>query len=304
MDTAWLLDFVALARTLSFTRAAEERHVTQSAFSRRIKALEHWLGAPLIDRSAYPIRLLPAGDEFLPVATSVIGELLEVRDVVRSRHPSGVTFQTFAAPHSVSVNRLGALLRTLQAGRPAARTRVMSDDLHACCRLLAEGAAAFLVCYRHPQVTMTLDASRFERLDLGVEQLLPVCVPDDAGAPRWSLPGRARQPVPVLAYAPGSYFGAVVEHLLRADRAHVGVRHMDAFAEALKSLALLGHGVAWLPEASVAEPLAHGTLVPAHRQRWRTSLTLSVFAAPRSLDDDGQRLWDGLQAIARAAATP
>ncbi len=51
MDLNWLRDFECLGRTLNFTRAAEERNITQSAFSRRIKALESWVGLPLVDRA-------------------------------------------------------------------------------------------------------------------------------------------------------------------------------------------------------------------------------------------------------------
>jgi DNA-binding transcriptional LysR family regulator len=54
MELKWLEDFASLARTGSFSRSAEERHVTQPAFSRRIQALETWLGVALIDRSTAP----------------------------------------------------------------------------------------------------------------------------------------------------------------------------------------------------------------------------------------------------------
>ncbi len=68
MEVKWLEDFLALAGTSNFSRAAEERHVTQSAFSRRIKQLEAWVGASLIDRATYPSRLTEAGERFVPVA--------------------------------------------------------------------------------------------------------------------------------------------------------------------------------------------------------------------------------------------
>ena len=57
MELKWLEDFVSLAETRSFSRSAELRHITQPAFSRRIQALEAWLGTELIDRSVYPTRL-------------------------------------------------------------------------------------------------------------------------------------------------------------------------------------------------------------------------------------------------------
>ena len=54
MDLNWLRDFESLARTRNFTRAATERNITQSAFSRRIKALESWVGSPMVNRATYP----------------------------------------------------------------------------------------------------------------------------------------------------------------------------------------------------------------------------------------------------------
>ena len=47
MNLSWLEDFLALAASGNFSRAAQERHMTQPAFSRRIRALEEWLGATL-----------------------------------------------------------------------------------------------------------------------------------------------------------------------------------------------------------------------------------------------------------------
>lgn len=301
MDIAWLLDFIALSRTLNFTRAAEDRHVTQSAFSRRIKALERWVGTPLIDRSAYPVRLLPAGDDFLPVAQTAIDDLHGVRSDLRSRMPEGGKFQTFAAPHAVSTHHLAPLLRTLEGKLAAVRTRVFSDDLHSCSSQLVEGNAEFLLCYRHPDVMLTLDESRFDRIDIDRDCLLPVCVPDASGAPSWTLPGRRDAPVPLLAYAPGSYFGALVELALQRRPAHVKVRHMDAFSDALKALALLGHGVAWLPQVAVAQALETGHLLPAAGAKWRVDLTLSVFAATKRLDRDGLQLWEHFGNVSRRA---
>ena len=59
MDIKWLEDFLSLVQTRNFSRSAQERHVTQSALSRRIQALEAWVGADLVDRSTYPLALTP-----------------------------------------------------------------------------------------------------------------------------------------------------------------------------------------------------------------------------------------------------
>ena len=49
MDIDWLKDFEALVAQKNFSRAAEERNVSQPAFSRRIRALEEGVGVTLID---------------------------------------------------------------------------------------------------------------------------------------------------------------------------------------------------------------------------------------------------------------
>ncbi len=66
MELKWLEDFVCLANIGSFWKASEQRHVSQPAFSRRIRALEDWLGVTLIDRSSYPVTLTRTGGSSCP----------------------------------------------------------------------------------------------------------------------------------------------------------------------------------------------------------------------------------------------
>ena len=295
MDTNWLEDFVCLARTLNFTRAAEERHVTQSAFSRRIRALEIWAGTPLIDRSTYPVKLSEAGEEFLPVAKDLVLTMLRNRDHLRARDRGGLTFNSFAAPHTVSITHLAPYLKDLEESEPLLRTRVVSDNLHACCQLLSEGDCEFLLCYRHKHVPLTLDEQEFERLDLEQERLIPVVTPTDSGEPTWKLPGRRSNRIPYLAYAKGAFLREVVDHTLAGKTAALELRHLDAFAEALKSRAAEGAGVAWLTESSVKDALASGELVPAGDEQWCAKLSLSLFAAPTRLNEPGMRIWTHFQ---------
>jgi hypothetical protein len=84
MDTKWLEDFVSLAETRSFSRSAQLRHVTQSAFSRRIQSLEAWAGVDLVDRSSYPTRLTAAGATFYLQAQEILQSLQSSRAQLRS----------------------------------------------------------------------------------------------------------------------------------------------------------------------------------------------------------------------------
>ena len=86
MDTKWLEDFVSLAETRSFSRSAQLRHVTQSAFSRRIQSLEAWAGADLINRSSYPTTLTPAGQVLYAKALELLQFLHSTKIEMRDDH--------------------------------------------------------------------------------------------------------------------------------------------------------------------------------------------------------------------------
>ena len=67
--------FIAVARTSSFTVAAESQSITQSALSGLIKELEGVLGLRLVDRSTRRVQLTAAGQSLLPVLDKILQEL-------------------------------------------------------------------------------------------------------------------------------------------------------------------------------------------------------------------------------------
>lgn len=71
----WLRAFEASARALSFTGAAAELGLTQSAISQQIKSLEGFLGRPLFHRHARRLELTEAGRNYLPVVQEAFGTL-------------------------------------------------------------------------------------------------------------------------------------------------------------------------------------------------------------------------------------
>src|SRR5215212_336558 len=79
MELNWLEDFLALAEHRNFSRAAEARHVTQPAFSRRIRALEAWVGTPLVVRSPQGVALNAAGEYLRERAAGLTRDLHQMR---------------------------------------------------------------------------------------------------------------------------------------------------------------------------------------------------------------------------------
>jgi LysR family transcriptional regulator, glycine cleavage system transcriptional activator len=80
--------FAAAARHLSFTRAALELHVTHSAISRQIKALETHLGVELFERKTRQVLLTAAGHQFHAQTGPALAQIGAAAQALRSGAPS------------------------------------------------------------------------------------------------------------------------------------------------------------------------------------------------------------------------
>lgn len=109
VDQKLLEDFLSLCRHRSFSHAAQERNVTQPAFSRRIRALEEWLGVVLFDRTALPVRLTAQGEQFLPVARDIVDRMAEAGGSSRPGTRSDGIVRLISLP-TLSINVLPDLL--------------------------------------------------------------------------------------------------------------------------------------------------------------------------------------------------
>ena len=85
-----LRSFEAAARYESFTRAAEELHVTQSAVSQQVKALETELGIKLFARERQRLKITPAGRDYLIVIREALDHIGVGTERLMQRQNAGV----------------------------------------------------------------------------------------------------------------------------------------------------------------------------------------------------------------------
>ena len=292
MDLNWLRDFECLARTLNFTRASNERNITQSAFSRRIKALESWVGLPLVNRATYPVQLTEAGQQFLPVALGAISQLTESRQSIRDADRGDSRFIRFSVLHTIAVNYLASRVDELQQQIPDLRTRVVSDSLSTCCELLVEGAVDIMLCYYHHTVSPMIDEAAFARKDLLADRLIPVAATGAARAMGWDLAAQDCPPIPHLAYERSSFLGMVVENTVDRKRLNTETIYVDSLVETIKRRLMKGSGFAWMPETAISAELAEGSVVPVGTDEWSAVLTISALSNPATFDQTAGALWD------------
>lgn len=117
--------FIALARTGSFTLAAEYLHVTQSALSGLIKELEATLGVRVVDRSTRKIALTDVGKELYPLFSKMIddldGALLDIANHTQLK--KGVV--RIAAPQLMSCTLLPEVIAGYRAAYPEIQVRLV-----------------------------------------------------------------------------------------------------------------------------------------------------------------------------------
>lgn len=252
MDLTWLGDFEALAETGNFSRAAEARHVTQPAFSRRIRALEDWAGAALFERARQPIVLTEAGQRLRPLLADIVRRLDLAREEAGSAAEGSLRF---AATHALSFSFFPAWLGGHEL--PSVAVHLISDSLAACERLMLAGRADFLLCHRHEAVPNVLAAPAFESRRIGLDSLCLVGAPGSTGVPPFAGDDPA---APFLGYGEGSGLARIVQHLAPRRAKPVFTSHLAA---TLRTMALGGAGLAWLPGSLVETDLAESRLVMA-----------------------------------------
>lgn len=258
MDTAWLEDFIALIDCGGFSRAAEQRAVSQPSFSRRIRTLEQWAGATLVDRSTHTIRLTPAGERFRVVAEEMLRRLQLGLEEVRAVAKASSETLRFASTHVLSLTFFPSWLRALEADEPTSVTvELTADNMAACERLMIDGRAQFLLCHHHDAAATRLSPD-FRSVRLGDDILLPVISPALAEATDLAT-------APQLCFTAESGMGRILSAAWSAEGRTPPSQPIFAshLAGVLTAMARDGRGIAWTALSLVADDLASGRLIRA-----------------------------------------
>jgi LysR family transcriptional regulator, hypochlorite-specific transcription factor HypT len=303
METKWLEDFISLVETKNFSRSAQLRHVTQPAFSRRIRSLENWLGTDLIDRTTFPTRVTPAGMVFYEQALEMLAQINGVRDLLRHNRAAAEQTLDLAVPHTLSLTFVPKWLAALERDFAAINSRLIALNVHDAVLQLVEGGCDLLLCYHHPRQPVQLDPGRYDMLLMGREALCAYARCGADGQPAYRLPGRKDAPLPFLSYTANAYLGRMVD-LILADAhpgPHLEKRYETDMAEGLKMMALDGHGVAFLPESAVVREVEQGQLARASDAgTWEIEMEIRLYRERPSGARPGKPLvadlWDYLVA--------
>ncbi|MEG5262885.1 LysR family transcriptional regulator [Pseudomonas sp. JDS28PS106] len=296
MQLEWLEDFIELARTRSLSRAAENRCVTHPAFGRRIRALEDWVGAPLIERKQ-PLSLTPAGLLFLEAASQAMELLLAAR----------AQFQTFGLnrdePLRIATGRTLASMffpdwyQSLNEQFGNFSVSLVTGGAQEAIGKLASGEVDLQLIFSSPLTRILIDNERFETRVLAQEQLLPVSAPNADGQPLFSIhPDSDASSIPWLGFSPSlSLRGVLAQHLARLpQRLALRMIYQADSYEAILEMARRGNGLAWLPRMVIDGALQSGELVVAGGPDMHIEFDISLHRLRANRSERVMRIWHSL----------
>lgn len=305
MNLSWLDDFAALAASGNFSRAADERHMTQPAFSRRVRALEEWLGVDLFDRSSQPAQLTEVGHWFRQVAQDLQAEVARIPGEARAIAEASSTTLRFASTHALSFTFLPRWLSTLESHTAVGPIQLVSDVQQRCEELVLQSQAQFMLAHGHASVRGPVDEAGCPSLVIGRDRLIPVSAPDKNGRPVHRLaPDGKTSSVHLLSYSTASGLGRILRELKgpALDRLHAPKVVTAHLASVLRTMALDGRGLAWLPRLLVSEDLDGGRLVMAAPEEWSIELEIRLYRDRAALGKAAEAFWLAAQEAAAAAS--
>jgi DNA-binding transcriptional LysR family regulator len=255
LDNFRLVVFRAVARQLSFRKAAEELYLTQPAVSQQIKALEEDLGVQLFDRSGSEVRLAPAGKVLLKYAQRSSDVLVRAEQELATLNGGDAGPLTLGASTTIAQYVLPNLLGEFCQTRPRVFPTLLSGNTEHIVTAVEEHTIALGFIEGPPH-------NRDVKTEPFLQDELVLIVPAaHAWAQRASVATAEIASAALLMRERGSGTRQVLEQALeRAGikrRALRVVMELDS-TEAIKSAVEAGFGVGFISRWAIAKDMRLG----------------------------------------------
>ncbi len=240
LDSRQLRAFSILARTGSFTETARHLHLTQSAISHAIKALEGEVGCRLLDRVGKKAVLTQAGEQLLVHVEKILTEMEHARERLTNLGKWGRGRLRVGASPTACQYILPNVLREFKESFPQCAIQIVPGD--------TPDAIAALNTH-HIDLALAMEPKRqdqFEFRPLFTNELEFVVSPQHP----WAVTGRvdpsqiARQNY--ILYTKTSYMFELIEDYFRRDDIVLQTSIELGNIEAIKELVKVGLGVSIL----------------------------------------------------------
>lgn len=257
--------FLAVCRSMNFTRASEQLNITQPAVSQHIRFLENYYQAKLFRYEGKKLQLTRAGEILRSASLTMMHDELSMRSQMQ-KADTGEQIR-FGATRTVGDVLMGKILKRYLREYPDADIHMIVENTRELLRQLDEGAIDFAL------VEGFFKKNEYDFQKFSDENYIAVAGPD---YPFRNRPDRIENLFQerLLLREEGSGTREVLERWLEAQ--NLGIRDFERIVEAgslhtIKELTKAGCGITFLYEVAVKEDLEKGTLVKIPLQDFRAS---------------------------------
>ena len=259
--TLWNIEvFVATAEEMSISAAAKRLHTSAATVSQQLSSLEGAIGTALLNRSARPVAMTPAGEMFLRRANAILNEAEQARAELAIADLSGLMRL-----------RLG-MIEDFDADVTPRLLEEMSEDLQSCQFLLETGASHRLLDFLETRSLDMIVASEMGASADWMEVHPLMEEPFVAALPKGQLKdgdvSRQLRRLPFVQYTTRHHMGRMIaDHLARQNLTLAGRFELDSYHAIM---AMVASGAGW----TIMTPLGWRR---AHRFREQVDLVALPF---------------------------
>lgn len=270
MEFAQLEALVAIARSRSFSRAAEQLARTQPALSISIKKLEEEVGALLFDRSQREVTLTEVGQVLFEYAQRILNlrrEALATIEEIRQLHTGRVTL---GANESTSLYVLPRIILAFRERYPTIKIEVYRSFSERLPREIKERNLDFGI------VSFDPNESELASFPILEDELVLILPPHHPLAQREKVTLKDLGGEPFIAHNVRS---PAREHVIRAfrrARVPLNIAIELTSIETIKEFVKMGLGLAFVPRMCIEEELQQGKLATVPIQGFRYRRVLRV----------------------------
>lgn len=247
--------FYEVARHGSFTRAARELLVSQSALSVQIRALENALGSRLFDRRSGGVVLTDAGQRAFAVAERVFADVDQLIADFRQSDRVLAGAVSVGTVNSIGIYVFPALLGAYRAKFPDVRIHIDFRESERVMDQLIQGKTDLAV------VPWERSYPDLNAIPLTRQKLFIVALPDHPLARAERVNPRDLEAHPFVGYHEGMHTRAMIDALFKRMAITVNYVVESTNAATIKHMVLAGMGLGFLPETAVAGEIRRGQLI-------------------------------------------
>lgn len=287
--------FCDVVETGSFSRAAQLNHVTQSAVSQQIRALENRYTQKLLSRSARQVTPTPAGERLFRGCKEILARFSEVEQEIREQSSEVQGTCTVSAIYSVGLHELQTVQRHLLKTHPKVNLRLnyrRNDQVYD--DIILGAAELGLVAYPAARAGVDVLPFRDDKLALVM-------------APNHPLASKAK--VSLSAAAASAFLGfdreaptrKGIDRLFKDRGIELNpVMEMDN-VETLKRAIEMGLGVSVLPVACIQHELTQGTVIAKQFAEGNFTRPIGILVRKgKYLDRASQAVLDAFKSAAKS----